>query len=70
MSQAGMSAMQILASLTTTPARRWNEARRRGRLAAGMDADIVVLDGDPAVSVTHFAHVKCAIRAGVVIFAR
>lgn len=70
MAQAGMSPMQILASLTTTPARRWNEAQRRGRLAAGMDADIVVLDGDPAVSVKHFAQVKCAIRGGVVIFAR
>ena len=70
MAQAGMSAMQILASLTTTPAWRWNEAQHRGRLAAGMDADIVVLNGDPAVSAKHFADVKCAIRGGLVIFAR
>ena len=70
MALAGMSPMQILASLTTTPAERWNEAPRRGRLAPGMDADIVVLDDDPARSVRHFANVKCTIRGGKVIFAR
>ena len=36
----------------------------------GMDADIVVLDGDPAQSVRHFANVKCALRGGRVIFSR
>jgi imidazolonepropionase-like amidohydrolase len=70
MALAGMSPMQILASLTTTPAERWNEAHRRGRLAPGMDADIVVLNDDPARSVRHFANVKCTLRGGKVIFAR
>lgn len=70
LAQAGLSAMQMLASLTTTPAERWNEASRRGRLAPGMDADIVVLDGDPALSVKQFANVKCTLRAGRVIFSR
>jgi imidazolonepropionase-like amidohydrolase len=36
MATAGMTPTQILASLTTTPARRWQEQARRGRLAAGM----------------------------------
>jgi imidazolonepropionase-like amidohydrolase len=70
LAQAGLRPMQILASLTTTPAERWNEASRRGRLMPGMDADIVVLDGDPAQSVRHFANVKCALRGGRVIFSR
>jgi imidazolonepropionase-like amidohydrolase len=70
MAQAGMRPMQILASLTTTPAARWKEAARRGQLQPGMDADIVVLNGDPAQSVKHFANVKCTLRAGRVIFSR
>ena len=70
LAQAGLSPMQILASLTTAPAERWNEASHRGRLAAGMAADIVVLGGDPARSVKHFADVQCTLRAGRVIFSR
>ncbi|RZJ85446.1 MAG: hypothetical protein EOO64_00735 [Massilia sp.] len=70
MAQAGLRPMQILASLTTTPAERWNEATRRGRLAPGMDADIVVLNGDPAASVREFAQVKCTLRGGRVIYSR
>jgi imidazolonepropionase-like amidohydrolase len=70
LAQAGLRPMQILASLTTTPAERWNEASRRGRLLPGMDADIVVLNGDPAQSVRQFANVKCTLRGGRVIFSR
>jgi imidazolonepropionase-like amidohydrolase len=70
MAKAGMTPMQILASLTTTPAARWKEQRRRGRLTAGMDADIVVLDADPADAPRNFASVRCAIRNGEVIYAR
>lgn len=70
MARAGMSPMQILASLTTTPAERWHEQQRRGRLAAGLDADLVVLNGDPQQSVKQFANVKSAVRSGAVIFRR
>lgn len=70
MARAGMGPMQILASLTTAPAERWHEAQRRGRLVPGMDADVVVLDGDPARSVRHFADVRCTVRGGDVIFAK
>jgi imidazolonepropionase-like amidohydrolase len=70
MSQAGMKPLEILASLTTSPAERWNESTRRGRLEIGMDADLVVLAGDPANDVTHFANVKCTIRGGKVIYKR
>ena len=70
MAQAGMTPMQILASLTTNPAARWNEQGQRGRLASGMDADIVVLNADPADSPRHFANVRCVIRSGEVIYSR
>jgi imidazolonepropionase-like amidohydrolase len=70
MAEAGMTPMQILASLTTTPAARWNEQNSRGRIAAGMQADLVVLDADPADSPRNFAAVRCAIRGGEIIYSR
>ena len=60
--------MQILASLTTAPAARWKEENRRGRLAEGLDADIVVLDADPAADAANFAKLRCTIRGGKLIF--
>ena len=69
MARAGLSAMQILASLTTAPAQRWGEADR-GRVAAGQQADLVVLDGDPAVDVRQFGKVRCTIRGGALIYRR
>jgi imidazolonepropionase-like amidohydrolase len=62
-----LTPMQILATLTTAPAARWKEGDRRGRVAAAMDADLVVLNGDPAQDVRRFADVRCTIRAGRVI---
>ena len=70
MARAGMSPMQILASLTTTPAARWGEAQRRGRIAAGMDADIVMLERDPGGDAKHFAMVKCTVHGGAVIYSK
>jgi imidazolonepropionase-like amidohydrolase len=63
-----LTPMQILASLTTAPAARWKEEASRGRVAAGQDADLVVLEADPAESAAHFAGVRCTIRAGQAIF--
>jgi imidazolonepropionase-like amidohydrolase len=70
MAKAGLTAMQILASLTTTPAARWHEQDSRGRIATGIEADIVVLDADPADSPRNFAAVRCAIRGGEIIYSR
>ena len=56
--------MQILASLTTAPAARWKEGERRGRVAAGQDADLAVLEADPAADPANFAKLRCTIRAG------
>jgi imidazolonepropionase-like amidohydrolase len=70
MSQAGLTPMQILASLTTAPAARWNESEKRGAVRAGMSADLVVLNGDPATDAKQFANVKCTIRGGRELFVR
>jgi imidazolonepropionase-like amidohydrolase len=69
MSKAGLNAMDILASLTTAPAERWNESAQRGRVAPGMAADLVVLAADPADDVRNFAKVRCVFRAGKLIYA-
>jgi len=68
MSRAGMSFPQILASLTTAPARRFGFAGHSGRVAQGMDADLVVLDGDPARDITALSKVHLVIRAGAIVY--
>ena len=68
MSQAGMNFPQILASLTTNPVQRFGNPRQSGRLAKDMDADLVVLDGDPAQDIEAFSKVQYTIRDGNIIY--
>jgi imidazolonepropionase-like amidohydrolase len=70
MAQAGMTFQQILASLTTNPARRFGYSDRTGRVARGMNADLVVLSADPAQNPTAFSKVRYTIRRGKVIYSR
>jgi imidazolonepropionase-like amidohydrolase len=58
---------QILASLTSAPAERFGFAAHKGKIAPGMDADLVLLNGDPAHDPTAFARVRDTIRGGRVI---
>lgn len=69
LSQAGLTPAQILASLTTAPAKRLKEEERHGQVAPGFDADLVVLAGDPLEDVKNFAQVRCVFRAGKLIHA-
>jgi imidazolonepropionase-like amidohydrolase len=64
-----MRFQQILASLTTNPAQRFGYATHSGRIANGMDGDLVVLSRDPAQDATAFSKVRYTIRAGEVIYA-
>jgi imidazolonepropionase-like amidohydrolase len=68
MSRAGMTYQQILASLTTNPARRFKASGHSGRVAKGMDGDLVVLGADPAHDMTAFSNVRYVIRSGKFIF--
>jgi imidazolonepropionase-like amidohydrolase len=70
MQQAGLSYAEILAALTTAPAARFGAAARTGRLARGLDADIVVTDGDPARDITGLAKVRYTLRGGRIIYSR
>lgn len=65
---AALDWRQILTSLTTAPASRFGFAARKGRIATGMDADLVLLNADPAQDVSAFARVRDTIRAGRVIW--
>lgn len=67
MGRAGMSFAQILASLTTNPARRFH-AERSGRVAVGMSGDLVILDDDPSVDVRALSSVAYVIRAGRITY--
>jgi imidazolonepropionase-like amidohydrolase len=68
MSRAGLNFQQILASLTTNPAQRFGYSSHSGRIANGMDGDLVVLSADPVKDATAFSKVRYTIRAGKVIY--
>ena len=68
MSRAGMSFREILASLTVAPSERFNQSRQTGKIIPGMEADFVLLNGDPAADITAFSKVKYTLRAGRIIF--
>lgn len=68
MAEAGMDHLQILAALTTTPASRFGWQNQTGRVAIGMDADLVLLSADPAVDISNFTKVKYTIRRGKIIY--
>jgi len=68
MQEAGLSFSQVLASLTTGPAARFARAAHSGRIAPGMDADLVVLDGNPERDITALARVRYTVRLGRVVY--
>ncbi|NLR59170.1 amidohydrolase family protein [Chitinophaga polysaccharea] len=65
---AGLNFDQILASLTTAPAHRFRQEAHSGRIAKGMDGDIVLLQADPHDDIRHFADVVYTIRNGKIIY--
>jgi imidazolonepropionase-like amidohydrolase len=67
MAEAGMSFPEVLASLTTAPAQRFAGARRIGRVAAGFEADLAVLEQDPSTDLGALAAVGYTIRRGQII---
>ncbi len=64
MADAGLDFRAILASLTAAPADEFGEGERTGRLAPGYDADIVVIDGDPARDIGALARVRLTMKRG------
>ncbi|APV52030.1 hypothetical protein BWI17_21575 [Betaproteobacteria bacterium GR16-43] len=68
MSKAGLSFAQILASLTTAPAAKFGHAAHTGKVEPGMDADLVLVEGDPKADVSAFSAVRLAMLRGKVIY--
>lgn len=68
LARAGLTFPQILATLTTVPAARMGFAASTGVIKKGMDADLVLLDGDPARDQTAFYHIALTIRQGHIIY--
>jgi len=68
LAHAGLTFPQILATLTTNPARRMGFGDRTGKVQPGMDADLTVVDGDPAEDVNAFSKVALTMRQGRVIY--
>jgi imidazolonepropionase-like amidohydrolase len=62
-----LSERELLATLTTNRA-RYFKAGRKGRVETGLDADLVILDGDPMTDVRNLANVAYTIRAGQIIY--
>jgi imidazolonepropionase-like amidohydrolase len=67
LSEAGLSFAEILASLTTAPAARFGASERSGRIEQGLDADLVVLEGDPASDPRALARVRFTFRRGALL---
>lgn len=59
---------EILATMTTVPARRLGEAGERGEIAAGQAADIVLLSADPALDYRNLGAVDRVVKQGRVVF--
>jgi imidazolonepropionase-like amidohydrolase len=67
---AGLNFSEILAMLTTTPALRFGQSRHTGRVAVGLDADIVLLAGDPAADIRTLDKVAYTIHRGKIIYSQ
>jgi imidazolonepropionase-like amidohydrolase len=70
MAAAGMDFRQILASLTTAPAERFGQSIGVGRVAAGLEADLVVLRNDPSKDIAALTDLQYAVRGGRAIYQR
>jgi imidazolonepropionase-like amidohydrolase len=66
--RTGMGWRDILRMLTTRPAQRFRADDRLGAVTAGREADLVLLNGDPADDVLAFSRVSTTIRSGQVLW--
>jgi imidazolonepropionase-like amidohydrolase len=68
MQKADMSFDQILASLTINPAQKFNLSHKTGVIKVGKNADLVILNKNPASDPRHFSYVYMTIHNGKIIF--
>jgi imidazolonepropionase-like amidohydrolase len=61
---AGLTPVQALRAATSTPARRFG-LTDRGRIVAGARADLLLVDGDPASTISDTLSIRAVWRRGV-----
>ncbi len=59
-----VTATTALASATSLAARACGLADRTGRLRAGLDADLLIVNGDPAADITAIRNVRTVVCRG------
>jgi imidazolonepropionase-like amidohydrolase len=64
---AGVPAAGALASATSVAARACGLGERKGRLRAGYDADLLLVDGDPLNDVGALRHIRGMVLAGTTV---
>lgn len=62
--RAGLTPLQVLQATTTQPATYLGRTDRMGRIAAGFDADLVILEDNPLASVANMSSISHVMRAG------
>jgi imidazolonepropionase-like amidohydrolase len=67
---SGLDFRKILNMLTTAPAKQFGLSSSTGKIIPGMDADIVLLDGDPAKDILSFDKVFFTFSQGKIIYQR
>lgn len=67
LTRAGVPTAAALASATGLAARACGLARRTGRLRAGLDADLLIVDGDAVADITALTHVRTVVSRGRVV---
>jgi len=65
---AGLSAGDALAAGTGAAARACGLGDRTGRLGVGLDADLLVVDGDPGSDITALRNIRLVVSRGRAIF--
>ncbi|HEY1870929.1 MAG TPA: amidohydrolase family protein, partial [Chitinophagaceae bacterium] len=68
MNKAGLGFREILATLTTNPAKQFHSEERSGQIKPGFEADLTILEEDPANKVSAFSNVRYTIRSGKIIY--
>jgi imidazolonepropionase-like amidohydrolase len=63
---AGMTPMEVLCSATSVPARRFSLADR-GRIAPGLCADLLLVDGDPLTNIEDTLNIRAVWHRGVLL---
>jgi hypothetical protein len=68
--QGGLTPAEALQAATIVPAQVMKAAGRSGSIAAGKDADLVVIDGDPLVDISDVRKTVLTLRGGVLYTAK